>query len=280
MNFLLQPYPFDHKGRYLIINTLLMIVVGFCFDYFLIPFERDFDEHLYSYWVITLAHVAVAASIYFVVMFIISVFVMEDEWKIYKEILSLAFLLLCIGIGEFLIREFIYDNPNDFAFFYLREEISHAYLSGSVIIAIVININYHRKRLANSKLAAKINLPVTEPVSIPQLLSIKAGIVSDNFEIDPTHIICVKSDGNYLEFFVNEKAGIKKHLKRMTLQSAMDQLRDFDTIIKTHRTFLINTHFMETVEGNAQGYQITLRHLDFKVPVSRSHLEHFNSLTA
>lgn len=280
MNFLLQPYPYDHKGRYLIINTLLIIGVGFCFDYFLIPFERDFKEHLFSYWVITLAHVLVAAGIYFLLFLILSQLVSEDEWRVYKEILSLALLLLFIGFGEFLIRDFIYDNPDDFTLYHLWEEVRHAFLSGGVVIAIVININYHRKRRANDRLASKITIESSNANFEHNLLEIKAGIPSDHFEIDPAKIICVKSDGNYLEFFVDEPSGVKKHLKRMTLQSAINQLKEETYIIKTHRAFLINIHYLANVQGNAQGFQLKLRNLDFIVPVSRSQIDYFNSVTA
>jgi DNA-binding LytR/AlgR family response regulator len=115
-------------------------------------------------------------------------------------------------------------------------------------------------------------------VKLSNELLLKAGIVSDNFEINPSHIICIKSDGNYLEFFVKDNDGFKKHLKRMTLQSAIDQLRSELYIVKTHRAFLVNTQHLKNVEGNAQGYQLTLYHLDFKVPVSRTHLNSFNRL--
>jgi hypothetical protein len=275
LHFLSQPHPFFHKGRVLFQTTFLIFFIGFLFEYFLIPFERNPIEHRFNYFIITLFHVGVACSIYFLFSLIISQFVNEDDWKLYKELFFLFILLTLIGIGEWLIRDIIYNNDKNHDIDFLLVEILHAYLSGTVIIIIVFSFIFNVLKKQNVNSAREINME-KRYVSGNAPVDIIAQIPSDNFSLNPSNLVCALADGNYVEFYVLDGEQLKKEVKRITLSNAYDQLKRYEFIQKTHRAYLVNLKFLETVEGNTQGYQLTVKHLEFTVPVSRNHLQHFN----
>jgi len=277
LGILNQPYPFFHKGTELLRNTLLIFVIGFFFDYFFEPFNVNRAEHHFAYWVICLIHVGGASAAYFVYSSVISHFVDEDDWVLGKEALYALFLLLFIGVLNFFWRDLIYDNPDNFSLHYFIEEIRNTFLSGTLIMLLVITINFNLLRRKNQSQAEYFE-PKKSADNYSKSVSIQAAIPSDNFELDPSHLLCIRSDGNYVEFYVREGEQTKKLIKRLTLQKAADQLADFPFIQKTHRAFMVNTRQVKRMEGNAQGYQLTVDQLHFPIPVSRRHIERFNAV--
>ncbi len=278
VDFLLQPYPYFHKGRERLRNVGLILLLGFLFEYLLEPFERAPSEHLFSFWIICLIHASCSAIIYFLFSLLVSSFVKEENWKVYNEIIVLTILVFLVGTGGFLIREVIYDNPNNVSFRYFYEEVRNAYLVGSILLFIIIvaNFNWYNKKY--QKQAALIGLPTQSIANGKELVEIKAGLVSDHFTLSPTQVLCIRSDGNYLEFYLQNGNKVDKVLKRLTLQSASKQLAPFPFIVKTHRAYLVNILQLQKVTGNAQGYQLEVNNLDFKVPVSRGHIAAFDKM--
>ncbi len=273
--FINQPYPFFHKGKELIKISLLIFTIGLLFEYFIIPFERNPEEHRFNYFIISVFHVGTATSLYFLYFLIVSNFINEEDWKVYKEIIAIFFLLGLIGIGEWLIRGIIYNNENNYDIGVLLEEVIHAYLSGSIVLILVFTFIFNVLKPKNIQIANQIKLENKQP----QVLSSKeiiAQIPSDNFTLQPSSLICAKADGNYVEFYMLNGANIKKEVKRITLANTFNQLKEFTFFQKTHRAFMINLNYVEEVNGNAQGYQLKMKHLNFTVPVSRNQLHEFN----
>lgn len=276
MLFLKQPYPFFHQGKKLLTIAALILIFAFLFEFLLEPFNVARSEHYFSYWIISLLHSANAATIYILFSLAASQFINEEDWKIYKEISFFMILFLLIGSGQFFIREMIYDNPFNVSLRYFIEEIKNTYLVGTIILFIisVINLKFLTKR--NQQRANQISVPKMEIESDPDTIKIEAQLTSDHFDLPPADLLCIKSDGNYLEFFLKNGEKPQKKVKRMTLKSAEDQLSSYAFIIKTHRAYLVNIQQVEKVSGNAQGYQLSIKNLDFQVPVSRSRIELFD----
>ncbi|NRA11079.1 MAG: LytTR family transcriptional regulator, partial [Crocinitomicaceae bacterium] len=49
-------------------------------------------------------------------------------------------------------------------------------------------------------------------------------------------------------------------------------------VMKTHRSYVVNLDAVEDVQGNAQGYVLSLTNTDERVPVARNHVNDFNLL--
>ena len=69
---------------------------------------------------------------------------------------------------------------------------------------------------------------------------------------------------------------ICKILIRITLKELEEQLKPISSIFKTHRSYLVNLNAIQSISGNAQGYQLLLKNCSIIVPVSRSNISNFN----
>lgn len=276
--FLDQPYPFIHYGKLLLRNVLLVYTLAFCFDYFFEPYNVYRPEHRWPYAVIVMVHALHGSLQYLIYGFILSKLVSRDDWKLYKEFTFVGYLLISIGIGSFLIRDLIYDNPGNWEIRYLIEEVRNTLLTGSLILFFMTYINFRILKSQHQVEASKIS-PVTSAQS-RELVQLKTPLTSENISFEIDELVLAKAEGNYVRFYVKTEGQVQEHFIRISLSNVAEQLGSFEQIIRTHRAFLYNINHLDKVEGNAQGYYLSSGALDFQVPVSRSQLASFDQRIA
>lgn len=276
--FLDQPYPLFHFGKLLLRNALLVLCMAFCFDYFFEPYNVYRPEHRWPYAIIVLAHAAHGASQYLIYGFILGKLVSRDDWKLYKEFTFLGYLLISIGIGSFLIRDFIYDNPGNWELRYLIEEVRNTLLTGSLILFFVTYINFRVLKSQHQVGASKI--PTTHSVQNKEWVQLKTPLNSEEIAFQIDELVLAKAEGNYVRFYVKAGDQVREHFIRISLSNVAEQLNTYQQVIRTHRAFLYNINHLDKVEGNAQGYYLSTAAIDFQVPVSRSQLAHFDQRIA
>ncbi len=66
-------------------------------------------------------------------------------------------------------------------------------------------------------------------------------------------------------------------VKRISLIQFENQLSAYPNIFRCHRAYLVNMFKIEKVTGNSQGYLLSFRESDLKVPVSRKQTNSFNA---
>ena len=283
---LASQYPFYHKGKDRFIFSAIIFLMSFGFNYFFEPFDTNFTEHKLSYFWIHLIHAAVSVVIFLLLSFSLEFFnIKEEDWTLKKELIFIAGLLLLVGVSQFLIRDIIYNNPNNWNVEYLVEEVLHTSLVGFLFACILLPMNQlllfkkyaHQAILLNNKRENSIS--ETPPIYSQQreAVFIQTAIEQENFDLDIDNFLYAKSEGNYIEIHIlSSDQNATKLLKRSTLTNFSKQLSDFDFILQVHRSYLINLKKVTGVSGNAQGYKLEL--LDSSqtvVPVSRSHLSVF-----
>ncbi|HSJ68658.1 MAG TPA: LytTR family DNA-binding domain-containing protein [Anditalea sp.] len=202
----------------------------------------------------------------------------EDRWVVMHEIILIGFLLLIIGISQFLIRDFIYNNPENWSIKYFFEEIRNTTLSGFLFVCILVPLNFMRLNKLNKDKAKQIHhISLNNNQTAPKYCGILTQQKSDDFDLDLQNFLFAKSEGNYLEFYITEDQNIVKKLKRMTLSELESQLQQFPNIFKTHRSYLVNLLKITSVNGNAQGYQLEIKKHTLSIPVSRKIIPAFEN---
>jgi DNA-binding LytR/AlgR family response regulator len=201
----------------------------------------------------------------------------DEKWKIKYEIYFIILFLFLVGIGQFLIRDVIYDNPNNWSIKYLFEEIRNTFLVGSLFISILIPLNFARLNAKHIKNAHLLNqshdIIKLSPNSI---IEIPTNLKTETITLDVNKFVFAKAEGNYVELFIL-KDKITKEVKRLTIKELESNLQPFENIVKTHRSYLVNMIHIKDVSGNAQGYRLKLLDLAQTIPVSRNMISHFNS---
>lgn len=284
LSALRQPYPYYNYTQKLPKIALIIFLFVFLFLFLFSPFSVNDTEHKYSYAVICLIHALNAAIVFFVFFFSLNVFLKpdlkEENWKVYKTLLTVSIALLLIGLGSFLIRPIIYDNPLNFSWHYFVKETINTFLVGSLVFAAFTLYDFYRLVKNNQVGASTFSEEIEKhktTVEEEQLIS----IVIENlpYKLNLTEFLFAKAEGNYVEFYFLKENRIVKDLKRASLKSIDEQLMLLaPAVIKTHRAFCVNTDHISKITGNAQGYQLYFEHIDFAIPVSRALIPAFKKV--
>ncbi len=275
--YLSQPYPFYYRVNNLWIIAGLLFVLTITFNYIFKPFNVYVPEHKFNYFWISFIHACSPALIIGLFSIYPTKPKTEENWSVQKEIILIAFFLLLVGIAQFLIRDFIYNNPNNWSCRYLYEEIRNAFLIGSLFAVLLTSLNHNRLNKKHIKNANAINLSqkVKKAETYPSVL-ITTQLKSDDFILNLDSFLFAKAEGNYVVLFLNEHA-TNKLIKRITLKELEKILTPYSNIKKTHRSYLVNLHQIKSVTGNAQGYKLELKNCHEKIPVSRNMIKEFES---
>ncbi|PIY12354.1 MAG: LytTR family transcriptional regulator [Flavobacteriaceae bacterium CG_4_10_14_3_um_filter_33_47] len=279
--YIKQPYPFYYEELKKVLFILCCLaLVSFLFTYLFEPFIVNVSEHkINSLWIVIL-HSVIPIPIAFVYVYFLKKSVKKIEnWTLGKEFLHLAIILFLIGLASFLIRDFIYTNPDNWSFRYLWEEIRNTFLVGSLLLIIILPLNLERLIYKQSTVLKKIPIKQQNLKEVNTIAQIQTPIIEEKFELDIQTFLFAKVDGNYLEIFYNTSNGFEKHLKRLTLKEFDDQLSSFPFIFKVHRSYIVNLKAITSISGNAQGYVLNLKdYAQGTIPVSRSKIQDFNRL--
>jgi len=275
--FLNQPYPFYYRGKELLVVCVLLFIMSLAFNYFFEPFHVNPNEHRMDYFWICFVHALVAPLVLFLLSLMWSRKTIEEKWSVKREIIFLAIFLLLVGLGQFLIRDIVYDNANNWSFRYLYEEIRNTFMVGTLFIAILIPLNFTRLNAKYIKTAHILNESHDKfERSENSKIEIQTNLKDDTIVFDVNNFLFAKAEGNYVEFYLKEE-NINRTVKRITMKELESALSSYSNVIKTHRSFLVNLLHIESVSGNAQGYKLYLNDFDTPIPVSRNLIEHFNS---
>lgn len=175
------------------------------------------------------------------------------------EVKYVALMLFLLGLGNFFIRDLIY-NADNWRWIILWEEMIHGWIAGGLFYLLIINLN----RLLFFEKGFEID-------KASKSITITSQVVADTFKVNPEDIITVKADGNYAIFYL--MSGEK--MIRQTLDKVEDQLSNYAQFVRTHRAYIVNINYIRDQSGNTAGYQLRLENLDFHVPVSRSKTESY-----
>lgn len=285
MNFPLKkilatPYPFYFRGRTLLYFGLIIFLLAFFFNYLFTPFHVNPGEHRMDYFWISLIHSAMPV----LVLFLLYPFIhfspsLDENWTIGKDLLFLSAFLLLIGIGQFLIRDLIYDNPSNWSWGYFREEIGNTFLVGILLVGLIISVNFNRlnaRYIREAQLLERDRLD-RKTKGLKAVVPIETQVKADRFLLEAEKFLFAKAEGNYLMLFLKDNRGTSRILKRISITDFEKQVSPLDEIIRTHRSYIINLSFLQHVKGNAQGYQLVLENCDLEIPVSRNMIPAFET---
>lgn len=273
-----QPYPFYFRGRSLWIILGLVFIISVAFNYLFEPFIVNTKEHKMPYfWICAVHSFNAIAAVLLMVLILFFTRPSYDNWTVGKDLMFLFFVLLFIGIAQFLVRDLIYDNPRNWSTGYLLEEVRNTFLIGGLIIIILVSLNFNRlyyQNKANAQ-AIKLNPSINIIKQSPGTFFLSTQLKADDFELDLERFLYARSDKNYVEFFLSSEEDSEKLLKRMTIKELDRQLASLKKLFRCHRSYLVNLEKIQGVEGNAQGYRLKLRGSEHRVPVSRNLIREF-----
>ena len=91
----------------------------------------------------------------------------------------------------------------------------------------------------------------------------------EEFTLNMNNLVYVEAQENYSKIVWTDKGEVKEKLLRVTLKRIEDQLAD-DTLVRCHRSYIINTKVDFTILGNSNGYCLESDLVKHTIPISRS----------
>lgn len=266
--FLNKPYPFndDLKHNSKIIFFICLGIFGFL--YLFQPLDVSAIANRQKIFVILGLGVVTFLSLSLNLLMFPSLFpkiFLKRVWTIKKEILWDIWIFSTISVGYYLYFKAI--GIFEIDFYLIVKLIAIAV----VPIAGLITINYNRMLRSHVKLLNGINTKLNENKSKDeQLVHFKSDYTKDSLSIKVNLLLFIRAANNYIEIFWKENEHIKSQMVRTSLKKAEDILAEYKFIFKCHRSFLINTNFIDKVEGSIQGYKLFYDKVDFSIPVSKN----------
>lgn len=260
----------------------LSISVGiFLFFLFFQPFPHDNFDFYYR-----LIFKAGPAAILFLIMFMVRVFypcllgnISKDE----KEI-----ILSSVVSGS------IIWVLSSFAFICYLKYVGHISITGYLVFKVIliciappaillVSDKMRKLRMENKSLLSEKEETKKQAIKNKedhQNLSIDfyTGVNGGKLNFLLSDILFMKSANNYVEIYYLEKDQVNKKLIRNTLRNVELQIKPYPTLIRCHRTYIVNTHYIEKQTGNCNNHTISIRGYQEQIPVSRQYYLKINEV--
>jgi hypothetical protein len=92
----------------------------------------------------------------------------------------------------------------------------------------------------------------------------------DAIELIINDLVYIESADNYASIVFWKNNRIQKELLRGTLKRFESRI-EHRSILRCHRSFIINLEHVKQISGNAQGYRLTLNNIEEIIPVARNY---------
>jgi len=269
--YLHQPYPLYEKRWNIIVAISLFISF---FMLFFQPFGLSAFESTYrlyfeiGYGIVTFFVLLIDL---FAFPFLFKRMFKSKHWTVLKQIIWQVWILVSIGVVNFLYSSFFLSFTNNLkAFLYFQ---FYTLVVGIMPVVVVTVINQNRLLAENLKIANEYNNDFTantDNAPDDEKVSLVAENSKDRLEVNSSDLIYITSTGNYIQAFYQKENELKSIVLRNTLKQTEDQLKENHSMIKCHRAFLVNKNKIVRVKGNSQGLRLVLEGTDEEIPVSRN----------
>lgn len=280
-SFLNKPYPYIGKVKN---DIWINFLIGCFIAFFLIVFQPFHTAD----W--TTPHKTLKLAGFGLVSFIIPLMIgfciskilprktLEDNWRIWTEIVTIVTVLCFIALGNMIYANLLGAMPltiNNFPGA-LLSVLSIGIFPVTLHVILkhnkLLKINYEKALLINAHLHEQATPSIDLNSSTDKIsqLTLIADNGKDKLVLSPEQLVYIESADNYSNVVYIENGSQKKHLIRSSLKRIESQLTS-PQIIRCHRTFIVNLKNIQKIEGNAAGYRLSFSQVQDSIPVSRTY---------
>lgn len=278
--YLNKPYSFYYKGKKVFKIVFILFIMIFLFIYLLHPLNESYKQPRLNFFWISFLHSFIPVMVILLFSYLLKNSKTVKAWTIGKEIIFTLLVIFLSGILQFLIRDILYNNPLNWSFEYFFLELKKALVVLSFIRLAIIPLHLNRfQRENDEKTRLYKNKIIKEKETTSAVIDFETDVKSEKFSFNINDFVYAKSEGNYVDIYLEKDGAITKLTKRLAIKNLEERLKEFPFISKTHRSILLNLNAIEKVSGNTLGYRVKLKNCSETVPVSRKFIPSFNSKT-
>ena len=272
--FLLQPYPdrddLKSIARSAFYTSALIFFILFAFR----PFDIGRASNVFllalQFGMIT---GAVTLIYELTLVHILNISREEPSWTFIKWIMSIMILMVFIAIANYVFMTvLVLHQP--FYWSVLLNMLRGTLLIGVFPVVILGSFKMIRKLKQNLGIAASIQTSSADTSYSPSMhLPIQKS--NATWTVKPSDILYIESQQNYVIITYTSDGEVKREMLRNTLSNIAEALSG-TSIIRCHRSYLVNQNRIDKISGNAQGLKLFLTDSsDTVVPVSRKYIPVF-----
>lgn len=272
MQWLNAPYPLLQKARY---KWLFALLSGLFVFVFLIVFQPFGAAQSIASKYFFLAGFGVAvflgvATTYFILPKLFREFFRPEKWTIGKEILLQSCCILIISAFNSLHN---YNWWSDIVLY--QTFFNFLKITISIGIFPIIGLIFFKERTLSKRNIERARLLSNQlpPAAVEEIITVQ--IQEESVKESPIvmqlmEFVYAQSEGNYITIYYLDDSTLVHKLIRLSLKQLEIQLENLSQIKRCHRSYLINTQHITSIDGNARSLTIQLDNVATSIPVSRS----------
>lgn len=212
---------------------------------------------------------------YFVIINFSKSFFDPESWTLGKHLLCLFCTKISIAIVIWVFNKFIIGGKIiDSMSFLLSLKIVFSVGLVPFFLYFVIDERYGRifRKRVSQEIMQETNLSKNKRKNERKTnndVTIFAQNSKDFLTFSIDSLIYINTQGNYTSFFTLNDNVLKEQILRISLSAAIDEFANFPFIFKCHKSYIVNTHFVNEITGNSRGYSFHIDEYDIVIPVSR-----------
>lgn len=193
-------------------------------------------------------------------------FVRDLFWNIWI-LVSLSFANLFLFIKLFGLKSITF------------EVFTQISLLGFIPLSVLIITNHFRSLRAQLRQEKAINQALIEnQKQDDKFIHFESEYKNDNLIIKPETIFLIKAADNYIEVFYESEGELKNRMIRSSLVKAEALLTEYNYIIRTQRSFIVNVKQIKEVQNVTDGYKLLFNKTDLVAYVSQKYITEFKKL--
>jgi hypothetical protein len=192
------------------------------------------------------------------------------NWTVGKNILFLLFIIITISIVNWFYNSLV-QGINGIK---LKSLPCFFFNTFTVSVFPVILFTFLKERLFRKK-REKISKEIMKMKTSTEVKRNENEIIiygdndKENITFSIKDIVYVTSQGNYASFFIYTNKTLEERVLRTTLTSVASNLSEYSSIVRCHKSYIVNSKFMDSISGNARGYFLESNSIKIHIPVSR-----------
>jgi len=279
MFLLNQPFPYQgNPGKTVLIASVSVFFVLALFQPFGLSYLVGTDKWLriFGFGLVT----ALCTTLGAVVMpMLFPRLYCDKNWTWGKYILSTCNIILLITIGNFLFNWSLSEIPAELLFKSFQIQLIITFLVGLIPATLItlfvqnysLKQNLREAKSLNLHLQSKAEIKISDPSPQNETVTL-SGSTKESLSLSPEKFLYAEASGNYVKvYYLSDEKNATHTLLRSTITQIESILNSYNYIRRCHRAFLVNTNQIINVEGNSQGYNLSLKHSKEEIPVSRSY---------
>lgn len=266
-SFATYSYPKTESYKEILVSSAVAGILIYLFLIIFQPFGTESFRHQYKYLLLF------PYSLIFGIAFMAAdlAAIRFKYWNVGAELLKATGIIFTASILSYFYNTLFISHVTISFINYLYMFL-YCLAVGIPISTIYILSRYIYLKKIHEETAEQISAHLSGHSGITDCEETKTLFISygnTELQISEKHFICAQSMENYCSVYFYDQEKIKKTVIRISLSDLLNQIQT-DSVKKCHRSYIVNLDKVKKIQGNAQGYKLSLPEIDFEIPVSRS----------